>query len=58
MVMVFWGVKQYGLVDGYKRFGRTCCCCFYLEDGDSEFLWNVFSCLPKYTEWHPGRLWS
>lgn len=37
MVMVFWGVKQYGLVDGYKCFGCTCCC-LYSEDGDSEFL--------------------
>lgn len=37
MVMVLWGVKQYGLVDGYKCFGRTCFC-FYSEDGGSEFL--------------------
>jgi hypothetical protein len=54
-MLVFWVVKQYGLVGKYRRFGEHTASIFRVEDGGSIFPRNVGIYLQVYTMLQPRR---
>jgi hypothetical protein len=46
---ILWDIPPCSLVDGYWRFGRTCCLYFCRRDGLSRLSRNVGNQIPDYT---------